>query len=193
MAAATGAALSARDPFGQRSASRGVGEIGLGHDDAVGQRHLLPRLGHPVEIARAVDRIDDRDQRLQMKFAAERPVAGKGLQHRPGIGEAGGFDHDPLESSAPRRAPGRRTSVRRVSCRSVRTVQHTQPLPSSTVTSLLDRKQRVVDADLAVFVDDDRGVGALGLAEQGADQRRLARAEKPGHRDDRQRGPRARR
>ena len=39
--------------------------------------------------------------------------------------------------TAPRARSANR--ARRVSCRSVRTVQHKQPLPSSTVTSLLDR------------------------------------------------------
>src|SRR6516225_11362099 len=46
----------------------------------------------------------------------------------------------------------------------------------------------MVDADLAILVDDDGGAGTLGLVEQRADQCCLARAEKPGDRDDRQPG-----
>src|ERR1700730_8363659 len=43
----------------------------------------------------------------------------------------------------------------------------------------------MVDADFAELVDHDRGVGPLGPAQQFADQRRLAGAEKAG--DDRDR------
>ena len=50
---------------------------------------------------------------------------------------------------------------------------------------LIAAQQRMVDPDLAEFVDDDRGVGALRRFEEPLDQRRLARAEKPG--DDRHR------
>src|SRR6516225_12328856 len=50
-------------------------------------------------------------------------------------------------------------------------------------------QQRVVDADFAILVDDDRGARTLWLVEQRADQGRFAGAEKPGHRDNRE--PRA--
>ena len=135
----TGAAFSAPRCSIRRPVVAGVGEIALGDDDAVGERHLLFRLGHPLEIAFAVDGVDDRDQGLQVEFAAERPVGGKGLQYRTRIGEPGGLDDDPLEARhRAARAIGEQARAS-VSCRSVRTLQHRQPLPSSTVTSLLDR------------------------------------------------------
>jgi hypothetical protein len=46
----------------------------------------------------------------------------------------------------------------------------------------------MIDSDLAELVDDDGGVGPLGLREQFADQRRLAGAEKAGNDCDRQAG-----
>jgi hypothetical protein len=61
-----------------------LGEIALADDDAVGQSRLPAGFGHLLEIARAGDGVDDANQRLQMELAAERPIAGKGLQHRSG-------------------------------------------------------------------------------------------------------------
>jgi hypothetical protein len=61
-----------------------LGGIALADDDAVGQSRLPAGFGHLLEIARAGDGVDDANQRLQMELAAERPIAGKGLQHRSG-------------------------------------------------------------------------------------------------------------
>ena len=91
----------------------------------------------------------------------QRAVAGEGLQDRAGIGQTAGLDDDAPEV---RHAPRSRsaTSVRSAPCRSVRVVQHTQPLPSSTVSSV-EPHQRVVDADRAELVDHDRGAVASGV------------------------------
>src|SRR5262245_14642987 len=76
-------------PVGGRSES----EIALGDDDPVRQCHLLFRFGHSLEIALTVDGVDNRDQRLQMKFTAKTAVGGKGLQYRTGVGEPGSLDN----------------------------------------------------------------------------------------------------
>ncbi len=123
-----------------------------------------------------------------MEFAAERAVGGKGLQHRPRIGEARGFDDHPREARdsaagtvGEQRAQGFLQIGADVAAHAAIAEQNRNVAARA--------QQCLVDADLAKLVDDDRGVGAFGLGQQGADQGRLARAEKPGHRDDRQ--PRA--
>ena len=76
---------------------RGLREIGLGDHQAVGEDHLLARLGGHVERRLANDGIDHREHDVDMKFAAQRAIGGKGLQDRSGIGETAGFDHDARE------------------------------------------------------------------------------------------------
>ena len=80
-----------------RSTVAGVGEIGLRDHEAVGEDHLLARLGGAVERGFAVDRVDHGQHHLDVKFAAERAVGGEGLQDRAGIGETAGLDHDAAE------------------------------------------------------------------------------------------------
>ena len=83
--------------------------------------------------------------------------------------------------TAPRARSANR--ARRVSCRSVRTVQHKQPLPSSTVTSLLDRNSAW---SMPISPNSLTTIAVLApsaTGKKGADQGRLAGAEKTGHRD----------
>ena len=161
------------DPPGQLPDRRRVGEIALGQDDAVGERHLLCRFGHVVDIAGAGDRVDDGHQRLQMELAAERAVGGKSLQDRPRIGQARGFDDHPRKArhSTPgpvgeQRAQGFLEIGAQIAAQAPVAEQHGRVAARA--------QQGLVDADLAELVDDDRGVGALGGVEQGADQRGLA-------------------
>ena len=66
------------------------------------------------------------------------------------------------------------------------TVQQMQPLASSTMSLLRQRRdaaarqQLAVDADLAELVDDEREAAAVGVAQQMLDQGRLAGAEEAG-------------
>jgi len=82
----------------QATGRRRVGDIGFGDDNAVGEGHLLFGLGHPLDIALTVDGVHDRDERLQMKLAAEPTIGGKSLQYGTRIGEPRGLDHYPLET-----------------------------------------------------------------------------------------------
>jgi len=74
-----------------------IGEIGFGQYDAVGERRLVARFRARSRLA-SQRGIDHGYQRLQMKFAGERPLAGEGLQHRARISEAAGLDDHPLEA-----------------------------------------------------------------------------------------------
>ena len=78
----------------------------------------------------------------------------------------------PLVSITMRRKSGssprsRSTTIRRSACcKSVRVMQHIQPLPSRTVSSALDRTQHIVNAGRAKFVDYDRGALSLGRPQE---------------------------
>ena len=182
---ADGSGVQRAEVLDQTAGRRGVGEIALGHDDAVGEGHLLLRLGHPRDIAFAVDRVDDRDQGLQVELAAEAAVGGKGLQYRTRIGEPRGFDHDPLETRDRAARPVGEQPPQRL-------LQIGADIAAQAAIAEQHRhiaarpQKRIVDADFAVLVDHDGRVGPFGLIEQRADQGGLPRTQKAGDRDDRE-------
>jgi hypothetical protein len=71
-------------------------------------------------------------------------------------------------------------SVRSVTCRSVRVVQHRHPLPRSYLIAAAAKK-RVIDADVAEFIDDDGRAFTFRRGQKTAQERRLSRAEKAGN------------
>ncbi len=85
-----------------------------------------------------------------------------------------------------------RSSCSSASTRSPRSVQHRQPLGSSTMPSSIALDQQVVEADLAELVDDDGGVGERRVGDQAVEQRGLAGAEEAGQHGERERLGRAR-
>ena len=116
-----------------------VGDVGLRDDDAVGQDRLLARLRRLLEIFQPVHRVDHREHDLDGEFSRRargrwRRSAGsgsgrRGRWFRSARGRNAGFF----------RGRGRTTSRRSVFCKSVRVLQHRQPLPSSVTSSLLSR------------------------------------------------------
>ena len=73
------------------------GEIGLGHDQPVGEDDLSSRLRGPCERVEAGHGIDHCDDHLDVEFPTQCPIGGEGLQDRAGIGQTTGLDHDALE------------------------------------------------------------------------------------------------
>ncbi len=159
------------------------GEVGLRDHQPIGEDDLLAGLRGGIEIGLAGDAIHNREQHVDVEFAAERAVGRKRLQDRPRIGEPAGLDHD---------APEWRH-------RAALTVEHQaaqrelQIAPRDAADAAVAEQhglvgarphQRIVDADRAEFIDDDGGAAALRRTEEVAEQRGLAGAEKPGdHRD----------
>src|SRR5260370_1954456 len=76
----------------------GRGEIAVADNNAVGQSRLRTGFGHFFEITYPRDRVDEADQGLQVKLAAERPVGREGLQYRARIGKPRSLDEDALEA-----------------------------------------------------------------------------------------------
>ena len=137
-------------------------------DDAVGEDRLLARLRRPSRAfaARSRRRPPRPRPRRRIRRRARgrsRTSAGSGRDRR------GRWSRSAMRSnggSAPRSRSI--TSRRSAICRSVRVMQQTQPLPSSVTSSAGVAHQRVVDADGAVFVDDDRGAAPSGVVEESA-------------------------
>ena len=90
----------------------------------------------------------------------------------------------PVVSSTTRRNVARplsrsRSSFSSASTRSPRSVQHRQPLCSSTMPSPIVLDQQMVEADLAEFVDDDGGVGERRIVSRRLSSEVLPAPRKP--------------
>ena len=173
-----------------------IAEIGLGHDDAVGDRRLLDRFGVGVERSGAGGRIDRRDHRLEAKQVGDRRVGHQGVQDRRRVGQSGRFDDDALErrdraGGAPcEEAPGGAHQIAAHGAAHAAAVEQ-----DDLLVARLD--QQMVEPDLAELVDDHGGARERRVAQQAREQRRLAAAEEAGdHRDrncrHRQRAPASR-
>src|SRR5271155_1719747 len=84
-------------------------------------------------------------------------------------------------------------SPRKVSCRSVRTLQHRQPLPSSTVTSLLDRNSTLSMPTSPYSLTTTAVLAPSGLSSRARIRVVLPEPRKPVIAMTGSRGPRARR
>ena len=67
-------------------------EVGLADEDLVSEAHLTPRFLARVELGVGVFGIHQGEDGVQQVAAGHFVVHEEGLRHRPGVGQAGGFD-----------------------------------------------------------------------------------------------------
>src|SRR5919197_1467282 len=133
-----------------------LGEVALRDDQPVGEDDLLSRLGRPGQRVETADGVDDGENHLDVEFGAQRPIRGEGLQDRAGIGEPAGLDHDAPELRQPAlRALGDEITQRVLQVGE--RVAAEAPVAEQRHVVARGAHQRVVDADAAELVDDDRG------------------------------------
>ena len=158
-------------------------EIRLRQHEPVGKRHLLCRDRLAVERGRAVDRIDGRNHAAEHETPRDCGIGHQRLQDRRRIREPARLNHDAFERGnlAPV-AAAEQLSERLREIAAQLAAQTAGRELDKTVVARLD--ELVIEADLAELVDDDGGARERGLAQQMAEQRRLAAAEEAGeHRD----------
>ena len=161
-----------------RAALPFVRQIGLGQDDAVGDRGLLDRFRMGVERGFAVDRVDHRHHAVEPVAQHEIRVRHGGVQHRRRIGETGRLQQHAAERAAPvvEIAQQRLQRIDQVAAhgaaQAARLQQH------HVVADILD--QQMVERDVAELVDDDGRIGQRRVFQQPVEQRGLAGAEKAG-------------
>ena len=183
-----GARIERLELGGERLLGSAVGEVDLGDHQTVGEDRLLARFGRLVEIAQAVDRVDQREHHLDRELAAERAIGRECLQDRADVGEPAGFDQHPAEMrNFAAFAVGDQLAQRDLQIRAGVAADAAVAEQRDFVGARA--QQRVVDADRAELVDDQCGVAALRRAEEAAHQRRFPRAKEAG--DDRHRHPRS--
>ena len=107
---------------------------------------------------------------------------------RIGAGSASPLVSITMRSNRVHRPSSRRRSRSCSVCaKSVRTLQHRQPVVSSMTLSSLDFDQLMIESDLAELVDDDGGAREFRLTQQMAKYSSLAAAEEAGEHRDRNR------
>ena len=179
-----GARIELREARRQRRGRGRIGKIGLRHDQAIRQHHLLARLRRPVEGFPARHRVDDRKRDLGVELGAERAVGRKRLQDRAGVGEAAGLDDDAAERR-------QQTAVAFGDEPAQRHLQVAARDAAGAAVAEQHRRlgavahQRIVDADRAELVDDDGGAAPLRAREERAHQSGLPGAEEAGDDGDR--------
>ena len=108
-------------------------KISLGQDNPVGHRHLFDRF-HVIKRRRAIDRVDGGEDAVKPEACNSAGWPMIDCKHRGRIGEAGGFDDNPVQRRIP---PVCSRSIRSdsVSTSAPRTVQHRHPSESSIMPS----------------------------------------------------------
>ena len=162
-----------------------AGEIGLREHQSIRDGGLLDGLGLRVELALAVHRVHQGDHPVEPVLRREQRVGRERLDHRRGIGEAGGLDDDAVEVDHRAGAALREQLAQRL-----------LQVGAHGAAEAAVREERdvlggrgdesVVDADLAEFVDHHRDPVHARVREEPPDQRRLAAAEETGDDGDRE-------
>ena len=75
----------------------GIHQIGLADENTVGKTHLAARFLALIELGGGVFGVHQGQNRVQQIGLGHLVVHEKGLRHRAGIGQAGGFDHDAVK------------------------------------------------------------------------------------------------
>ena len=133
----------------------------------------------PHEVIAAVNAVGDGDHGLELVVRRDVGIGEKQLDDRHRVGEAGHLDQHTVEIALGA-AAALGLKVEQARCNLVMYVAAEAAAVdhAHAITRRLD--QHVVDAHLAVFVDDDRGARKVVELEQAVDQSGLAAAEEAG-------------
>src|SRR5712664_3592128 len=153
-------------------------QIGLRHQDAVRESHLLLRLVELVELLRRVLGVHVGDDRVEQVVVADLLVGEEGLRQRAGVGHAGGRDHHAVELERALVALLLEAAEDADQVAAHRAADAAVVHLDDLLVALLD--QRAVDPDLADLVLDHRDAPAVVLPEDAVEQRGLAAAEEAG-------------
>ncbi len=163
-----------------------IGERHLGQDQPVGHRDLAHRFRIGIERRQAMDGIDDGDNAVKVEMLGDGRVPHDGLHDGRRIGEAGRLDDDARQGLD-------LAGLHAVDQFGERIDQLAAHGAAQAAIGKLDDgiarrlDQKVVDADLAEFIDDHRRVVHGRILQDPVEKRRLSRAEKAGDDGDRNR------
>ena len=145
----------------------------------------LTASGMGFERRRAVDRVDHRDDAVEPVAHHEIGMRHRGVQHRSGVGEAGGLDDHPRKSGAAIVEIAQQALQRLDEVAAHGAAQASRRQQHDAFVDLLH--QQVIEADLAELVDDDGGIGKRRVLQQAIEEGGFAGSEKAGQHAQRKR------
>ena len=157
----------------------GIREVGLGEQDAIGHRHLPPRLRLPIELHRAVQRVHRGDDAVQPAGIARVRLGQQRMGHRGRVRQARRLDRDAAERRQLASVTALPQHIQRIGDVAAHGAADAAVLQQHGVLDrLLD--QQMIQAHRAELVDDDDGIGERRLPQQVVQHRGLAAAQEPG-------------
>ena len=178
---------AARSSFEAQRTFGGGNEVALGDHETVRDRDLARALAAPAQSLIAIDRVDHRRHAGEREALAKGRVAEQRVQDRRRLGDAGGFENDPVERRKRARFAPRQNVAERVDQVAAQGATDAAAADQDRVAAepLI---QKMIEADLADLVDDDERIGKFARSQQAIDERGFACAEKA--RDDVEGDPR---
>ena len=167
------------DLRGERIELCAIRDVALAEYDRIRHRRLLDRLRVAHEVIAAVNAVGDGDHGLEFVMHRDVRVSEKQLDDRNRIGEAGHLDQHAVEITVGA-AEALRMKIEQAGGDLVMHVAAEAAAVDHAHAIARRLDQHVVDADLAVFVDDDRRARKIVELEQAVDQSGLAAAKKAG-------------
>ena len=166
----------------------GSGEVGLGHQQTVGEGRLLDCFRVLADLLRAVNGIDGGDHGVEPQIMADQRIIQQELYDRRRIGEPGGLHQHARK--------GRHLAAVALDQEVAQRLFQIAPQGAADAAARQNRDlavdrldQQMVEPDLAEFVDDDGAVPHAGVTQQLVEKRGLAAAEEA--RDQRNRESRS--
>ena len=173
------ARVHVRQPVLQGVELSGVHQVGLADENLVGKAHLALRFDAGVELLGGVLGVDQGDDGVQQVLVGHLVVHEKGLRHRAGVGQAGGFDHHALEVQLALALSGRQLGQRGAQVVADGAADAAVAHLDDAFAGFGD-EDFVVDVFLAEFVFDDGDLLPVRLGQHALQQRGFAGAKKAG-------------
>ena len=169
-----GGGVHAADAVFERGEFGGGDEVGLVEDDDVGEGDLLLNFGRIVEVLHDMFGVNDGDDAVDAVGSLDLVVGEKGLGDGTGVGEAGGFDENAVESVLALHESTEHANEIAANAAADATVVHFEELFIALDDEL------VIDTDFAEFVFDDGEFLPVLLRENAIEQSGFAGAKKAG-------------
>ncbi len=167
-----------------------LGDVGLAQQQRVGERRLAAGFRMAIERRLTVQRINERDDAVDDVMLSDVGIGHQCMQDRGRIGQARRLDQHPVIRDLAGLASALQIEQRGHEVTAHRAAQAAGGQRQQGLVAAGD--QFVIQADLAEFVDDDRGAREGRVAQDAPDQRGLATAEKASDDGDRDHGVRRR-
>ena len=169
--------LTERSQRSIAATSPGDDQVGLVHDQHVGEHDLLVPAGLPLGVEPEQPPVDEHRQAVQPEAALDLLIHQEGAHDRARVRRPGRLDEDAIVLLAPARDADQRADQIAADGPADEPVVH--------VEDLFVRRDdgRALDGHLAELVLDDEDALAA-LVDDAVDQRRLARTHRPGENGD---------